>query len=100
MIGTASLDRLPRRMRHRGELGISVLKAYQNRGIGRRLITEILSYARDNEFSVIDLQVRCDNSAAVHLYETMGFEICGVHPAFFQIGEETVPFYMMYRNIL
>ena len=34
IVGNASLNRLPRRMSHRGDLAVSVRKAYWNQGIG------------------------------------------------------------------
>ena len=73
IVGNASLNRLPRRMSHRGDFSVAVAKEYWNRGIGGRLLEEILAFAKENEFSVIDLQVRSDNLSAVHLYEKLGF---------------------------
>ena len=95
IVGSAGLSRLPRRMKHRGELSVTVLKEYWNRGIGGHLIQEIINFARENSFEVIDLQVRSDNFSAMHLYEKFGFEKTGTHPAFFKIGNEYVPFTYM-----
>ncbi len=95
IIADADLNRLPRRMKHRGEMGISVLKEYWNKGIGSRLLGEIIAYARENSFEVIDLQVRSDNTAAIHLYEKFGFQRIGTHDSFFKIKEEEIPFYYM-----
>ena len=92
IIGIASLSRLPRRMKHRGEISICVLQAFWNRGIGRRLLIDILDLARQQSFEIIDLQVRSDNSAAIHLYKKFGFEKIGTHPAFFKIGNEEISF--------
>ena len=98
IIGTCDLHRLPRRMSHRGEISISVLRAYWNRGIGTQLMRHILGFARDNGFSVIELQVRSDNGAAIRLYEKYGFEKIGTHPDFFEINGESVSFdYMCLR---
>ena len=91
IVGSASLGRLPRRMNHRGDLSISVLSAYWNKGIGSELLAEIIDFARNSSFEVIDLQVRSDNLAAIHLYEKFGFEKIGTHPAFFKIDGEAVP---------
>ena len=99
IVGSASLGRLPRRMNHRGDLSVSVLKDYWNKGIGGRLLAEIIDFARKNSFEIIDLQVRSDNSAAIHLYEKYGFEKIGIHPAFFKIDGEAVPFDYMILKI-
>jgi len=99
IVGNASLSRMPRRMRHRGDLSVAVVKEYWNRGIGRLLMEEIVAFAKVNGFAVIDLQVRSDNEAAIHLYEKLGFRKIGTHPAFFQIDNTDVPFDYMYLNI-
>lgn len=98
IVGNASLNRLPRRMGHRGEFSVTVLKDYWNRGIGSRLLDEILSFAKAHAFEIIDLQVRSDNLPAIRLYHKFGFQKVGTHPAFFKIGGEEIAFdYMCLR---
>lgn len=99
IIGDASLSRLPRRMKHRGDFGISVIHEYWNKGIGSRLLSEIINFAKENSFEIIELQVRSDNTAAIHLYEKFGFQKFGTHKIFFKIGEEEIPFDYMYLKI-
>lgn len=99
IIGDASLSRLPRRMKHRGDLGISVVREYWNQGIGSRLLCEVLSFAKENAFEIIDLQVRSDNTAAIHLYEKFGFQRFGTHPSFFKMGKEEIAFDFMYLRL-
>ena len=99
IVGDASLSRLPRRMNHRGDLGVSVLKKCWNRGIGSQLLLEIINFAKQNSFEVIDLQVRSDNLSAIHLYEKFGFKKIGTHPSFFKIGSEEIAFDYMCLKI-
>lgn len=99
IIGSASLNRLPRRMKHRGDFSVSVLKEYHNRGIGTALTKAVIDFARENGFSVIDLQVRSDNVAAIHLYEKLGFVKTGTHPSFFEIDGDEISFDYMYLRI-
>lgn len=99
IVGDASLHRMPRRMQHRGDFSIAVIKEYWNRGVGSRLLSEILSFAKINGFEIIDLQVRSDNLAAIHLYEKYGFKKFGTHPSFFKINGEPIPFDYMYLDI-
>lgn len=99
VVGDASLSRLPRRMQHRGDFGIGVLRAYWDGGIGSRLLSAVIQFAKENAFEGIDLQVRSDNAAAIHLYEKFGFRKIGTHPCFFQIGDEEIAFDYMYLNI-
>ena len=95
IVGCASLSRLSRRMKHRGDFAISVAKDYWNKGIGSKLLDHIIVFARENNFEIIDLQVRSDNKRAVYLYEKYGFKKIGEHPAFFKIGDEKISFGIM-----
>ena len=95
IVACASLNRLPRRMKHRGDFAISVAKDYWNKGIGSQLLNNIIAFARENDFEIIDLQVRGDNKSAIHLYEKHGFNKIGEHPAFFKIGDENISFDIM-----
>lgn len=99
IIGDASLSRLPRRMRHRGDFGIAVVREYWNQGVGRRLMEEIIRFARENAFEIIELQVRSDNAAAIHLYEKFGFRKMGTHPGFFKTEGGEIPFDYMYLKV-
>lgn len=99
IVGNASLDRLPRRMSHRGDFAITVVKTHWNRGIGGRLLEKILAFARENSFEIIDLQVRSDNLAAIHLYEKFGFQKLGTHPGFLKIDGRDVDVDYMYLKL-
>lgn len=99
IIGDASLSRLPRRMNHRGDFGIGVLREYWNQGVGSRLMDEVLRFAKENGFEIVELQVRSDNAPAIHLYEKFGFRKMGTHKSFFRIGDEEIPFDYMYLQV-
>ena len=99
IVGSASLDRLPRRMSRRGEIGISVLKECWNGGLGSLLMEALIAFAKEHDFEIIDLQVRSDNAAAIHLYEKFGFRKLGTHPAFFKIAGEDVAFDYMWLQL-
>lgn len=95
IVGLASLSRLPRRMSHRGDLAISVTKSHWNKGVGSELIRRVIDFGRKNAFEIIELQVRCDNGAAIHLYEKFGFKKVATHPDFFKIENEYIDFDIM-----
>ena len=100
IVACASLNRLPRRMKHRGDFAISVAKDYWNKGIGSQLLDNIIAFARENDFEIIDLQVRSDNKSAIHLYENYGFQKIGEHPAFFKISDENILFDIMCLKLI
>ena len=56
------------------ELAIFVLQAYQEAGIGTRLIQGLLGHGRANGVETVWLTVERWNHAAVSLYEKIGFE--------------------------
>ena len=99
IVGSASLNRLPRRMQHRGDFSVSVAKAYWNRGIGSLLTESVLSFASQNDFMILDLQVRSDNTSAIHLYEKYGFVKLCTYPGFFRIAGEEINFDYMYLRL-
>lgn len=66
------------RQRHVGNLSLNVHHAYQNRGIGRRLLAALLELADDYlGLTRVQLEVWADNARAIHLYESLGFELEG-----------------------
>lgn len=99
LIATGSLNSLPRRMAHRAELGITVLKREWNRGVGSLLMASLIEYAKSAGIEIINLEVRSDNAGAIHLYEKFGFRRIGVSPAFFKIGDEYYDFVLMYLDL-
>ena len=99
LVGNASLSRMPRRMCHRGNFAVSVLRDYWQQGIGSRLLQAVIDFARENGFGILDLEVRCDNQAAIRLYEKFGFRKLGTHPAFFRMDGADIPFDIMYLEL-
>ena len=65
-------------MRHAGEFGLSVAKAYWGLGIASALIDALLDWAREGaRILKIDLRVRADNTRAIALYRRKGFAVEG-----------------------
>lgn len=63
------------RTKHVSILGISVLKDYWHKGVGKQLMKTLIEFAQqapDTRF--IHLEVRSDNNHAIHLYESVGFK--------------------------
>lgn len=100
IVGTASLNRKPRRMSHRGEIGISLKKAYWGLGIASSMMERILEFAQDNGFEQLDLEVRSDNDRAIRLYEKFGFQKLCTFPAFFKINGQYIDFDLMVLSVL
>lgn len=66
--------------RHVGTLGICVHPDYRGRGIGRQLLLQTLSWAKDwLAISRIEMHVWASHAVAIALYESVGFQREGVH---------------------
>jgi len=61
------------RASHRAVLGISLEKAYWNRGIGTALIRECFAFARSRGIEMIELDVHAVNERAIAVYQKQGF---------------------------
>jgi RimJ/RimL family protein N-acetyltransferase len=62
------------RVRHSGELAMSVRKSYWGLGLGSRLLDALMGWAMDGQIvKKINLRVRTDNLRAIQLYERKGF---------------------------
>lgn len=59
---------------------IGVDPDYQGRGVGRRLLAELLEFACDGPTF---LEVRTDNASAIALYESVGFVTVGVRKNYY-----------------
>ncbi|MEM9719031.1 MAG: GNAT family N-acetyltransferase [Bacteroidota bacterium] len=62
------------RMKHKGEVGISVLQAYWGQGIGTTLMEYMIAWAKSNGMTrKLNLYVAVNNTTAIGLYKKMGF---------------------------
>jgi RimJ/RimL family protein N-acetyltransferase len=61
--------------------GMYVVPAARGKGVGRALLLEALALARSTpEITRVNLSANAGNVAAVHLYESAGFQIFGREP--------------------
>ncbi|WP_291912913.1 GNAT family protein [Chitinophaga sp. CB10] len=102
IIGAVNVDNTGHDKRtHVGEMGIGVAKAYQNMGVGRRLMTAMLRWVEEHDdLWLITLQVAAANEKAIQLYRNFGFQEAGRIPD----GIEITPgvfsdIVMMYKKV-
>lgn len=63
---------------------IAVVEGARGQGLGRSLMNALLSEARSRGASEVFLEVRADNPAAQHLYESLGFEQIDLRRKYYQ----------------
>jgi ribosomal-protein-alanine acetyltransferase len=62
----------------------------QMRGIGRELIQESMKRIQEKGIMIIFLELRKDNSAALRLYESLGFIASGFRPNYYQCEGDAI----------
>ena len=63
--------------RHMAGVGMGVVEAWRGRGIGRRLLEAVIDHCWRARLVRIELEVFTDNTQAIALYESLGFEYEG-----------------------
>jgi ribosomal-protein-alanine N-acetyltransferase len=96
LIGYGGISRLGRTPPFEYEVHtIGVDPAYQGRGIGRRLLDELLNVAAG---AVVHLEVRTDNATAIALYRSVGFTDVGLRRRYYRVSGADA--YTMRRSVL
>ena len=93
MIGMAGFFRRHEaKTSHRGHIwGVYIGRKYRGQGVGKALLTELLSLARSLPgIEQVTLGVSSDNIPARRLYETLGFEVYGCEARALKIGDAYV----------
>lgn len=63
---------------------IAVKPEYRKSGLGSRLLDAIISYAKTEKLSVVELEVRASNAPAIGLYKKFGFHEVGVRKNYYK----------------
>jgi ribosomal-protein-alanine N-acetyltransferase len=64
-------------------LNIAVLPTRRRQGLARRLMDQLMDFARRHECTTIILEVRKSNQAAIELYNAYGFAAVGLRPRYY-----------------
>lgn len=67
---------------------IAVRPDLRRRGLGRATVTALLNEARSRGVTVVYLEVRVSNAAAIDLYRSLGFSIVGTRKNFYKLPTE------------
>lgn len=82
IVGTAGIEAVGAKykVRHRAELGISVVREFWGLGIGRALVQACIECARSAGYIQLELSVVAENARAISLYKAFGFSEYGRNP--------------------
>lgn len=68
-------------------------------GLARMLIRTVEDKARSLGIRVLNLDVRESQTAAIHLYESLGYQHWGTHPFYAQVDGHIVPGRYYYKDL-
>lgn len=69
-------------------MNVAVSQEYRNRGVGRALISALITVLKSQGVYCLTLEVRASNEPAIHLYQTMGFVQIGRRPNYYAAPKE------------
>lgn len=78
-----------RKIRHRAGVAIAIRKAYWGLGLGKALLTRVLTLAKEFGYEQVELEVISGNDRALGLYQHVGFVQTGRMPNAFRYGDGT-----------
>lgn len=67
---------------------IAVLPEFRRKGFARRLMQDLVDYARENGICSLTLEVRIGNLPAIRLYESFGFKTEGCRKHYYADNNE------------
>lgn len=67
---------------------IAIAPEFRRQGIGEALLAHMIEKSEELGLSIITLEVRSGNEAAMALYEKMGFKKVGSRPGYYAKGSE------------
>ncbi|HXZ00603.1 MAG TPA: GNAT family N-acetyltransferase [Stellaceae bacterium] len=68
-------------------------------GLAKRIVLAVEEAARAAGFDILNLDVRATQEAAIQLYESLGYQRWGVHPAYARVAGVTLPGYFYYKRL-
>jgi ribosomal protein S18 acetylase RimI-like enzyme len=68
-------------------------------GLARQLVLAVETAARAAGFSVLNLDVRDTQTAAIQLYEALGYERWGTHPAYARVDGRVIPGHFYFKRL-
>ena len=67
---------------------IGVLPAWRRKGIGAKIVKQLIDFSVEKHLAFLSLEVRVSNTAAITLYEKFGFERVGLRKNFYNAPKE------------
>jgi ribosomal protein S18 acetylase RimI-like enzyme len=103
IVGSAQLVRPPRNNEAQA-FAATLMHAFvapyaRGHGLARMLTIRVEESARALGYQVLNLDVRETQAAAMRLYESLGYECWGIHPAYARVAGATVRGFHYYKHL-
>lgn len=79
---------------------IAVKDSYRNKGVGKGLMSSLLTNTAKIGIDSFTLEVRRSNIGAIKLYESLGFEVAGIRKNFYDKPNEDALIMWKHNNTL
>lgn len=82
LVGNASLSCVMDRKKtlHRATFGMAMRKSEWGQGLGKKILSELIVFAKQAGYKLLELEVAASNTTAINLYKKMGFVVYGERP--------------------
>ena len=77
-------------------MNIVVRKKYRKKGIGKELLEKLISFSKEKNFELINLEVNSKNEPAINLYKKFGFKEVGLRKKYYNNIDDAI---LMEKNI-
>lgn len=82
---------------HEGNIdNVVVAEEFRGRGLATMMLEKLINIGEENGVTAFTLEVRVSNTAAIHVYEKLGFVSEGIRPGFYEHPIEDA--YIMWRR--
>jgi ribosomal protein S18 acetylase RimI-like enzyme len=68
-------------------------------GLARQLVVAVEDAARAAGYTILNLDVRDTQTAAIQLYESLGYVRWGTHPCYARVDDDVVPGHFYYKRL-
>jgi len=68
-------------------------------GLARQLVVAVEDAARALGFSILNLDIRDTQTAAIQLYESLGYERWGTHPVYARVDGQSLPGHFYFKRL-
>ena len=68
-------------------------------GLARQIVLAVEEAARAQGFAILNLDVRATQEAAIQLYEGLGYERWGTHPAYARVQDRAIPGHFYFKRL-